>query len=247
MPAGTIPLAALVTDTVKPTPLQVTVVIAFTTAIGFTVTVKVNTPPVHAPDTGVTKYVPVLVIFVVFVKVPFKLGDTAAWLNPPVIPVPVGVPHVYVVPEGITPCVLLVGVMINETPLQDVNVIAFTIAFGLMVTRTVKVDPVQIPLSGVTVYVAVWEILVGLTKLPVIDEAPVPDTPPVSPPVTPGVNQLYVVPDGTIPLVALTGNTLKDTPLQVMAVMVVINAFGFSVTVTVNGLPVQLPVNGITV
>ena len=40
--------------TVKLVPLQITLVIAVTTAVGFTVTVTVNVVPLQLPETGVT-------------------------------------------------------------------------------------------------------------------------------------------------------------------------------------------------
>ena len=57
--------------TVNSTPLQLTVVIGLTTAVGLIVTVKVNdafTP--HNTVVGVTIYVAVCVIFVGFVNIP---------------------------------------------------------------------------------------------------------------------------------------------------------------------------------
>ena len=75
----------------------------------------------------------------------------------------------------------------------------------------------------------------------------VPDNPPVMPPVTIGADQLYNVPDGTIPLVPSVGVKLNDTPLQVVAVIAEITAVGLMVTDTVKGLPVQEPDTGVTV
>jgi hypothetical protein len=77
--------------------------------------------------------------------------------------------------------------------------------------------------------------------------APLPDAPPVIPPVTVGADQLYVVPDGTIPFVLLTGVTVNVEPLQTEEVIAFIAGVGFTVTVTVNVLPVQLPDRGVTV
>jgi len=85
-----------------------------------------------------------------------------------------------------------------------------------------------------------------LVKVPVNIVAPLPVVPPVKPPVTLGALQLYVVPAGTIPLLPLVGVALNCTPLQVIAVIALITAFGLTVTVTVNVAPVQLPVNGVT-
>ena len=74
----------------------------------------------------------------------------------------------------------------------------------------------------------------------------VADAPPVKP-VPVGTDQLYVVPVGIVPLVPFAGITVKLVPLQVVAVIAVITAIGFTVTVTVNGVPVQLPEVGVTV
>ncbi len=89
--------------------------------------------------------------------------------------------------------------------------------------------------------------MVGFAKVPLTNDADVPEAPPVSPPVTVGALQLYVVPAGTIPLVPLVGLTVNDIPLQVTDVIALITAVGFTVTVTVNTDPVQLPVIGVTV
>ena len=87
----------------------------------------------------------------------------------------------------------------------------------------------------------------GLVRLPPIVAELVALAPPVNPPVTPGVDQLYKVPDGTIPLVMLVGVTLNATPLQLTVLIAVITAVGLIVTVTVNAAPVQLPDNGVIV
>ena len=81
---------------------------------------------------------------------------------------------------------------------------------------------------------------------PLILLAPVADAPPVIPPVIAGTDQLYVVPAGTIPLVKFVGVAVKATPLHVIAVIGVITAVGFTVTVTENTTPVQLPLVGVT-
>ena len=74
----------------------------------------------------------------------------------------------------------------------------------------------------------------------------VPGAPPVIPPVTVGVDQLYNVPAGTMPLVPFVGVTAKNTPLHTTVVIAVITAAGFTFTVTVNIAPVQLPETGVT-
>ena len=79
-----------------------------------------------------------------------------------------------------------------------------------------------------------------------IEFVPVP--PPVIPPVTVGVDQLYNVPTGTMPFTPLVGVTVNMTPLQVIAVIAVMLTEGFTETVTVNVMPTpQLTVVGVTV
>jgi hypothetical protein len=94
------------------------------------------------------------------------------------------------VPAGTIPLVTLTGVTVKAAALQADVVIAVTAGTGLMVTVTVKVDPVQLPAVGVTVYVAVCGVLVGLVKLPLMLAAAVPAAPPVRPPVTTGAAQV---------------------------------------------------------
>ena len=93
-----------------------------------------------------------------------------AWLvpaAPPVIPpVTAGANHVYVVLAGTTPLVPLTGVTENAAALQVAAVIAVTAGLGFTVTVTVKVEPVQVPDVGVTVYVAVCAVFVGLVSVP---------------------------------------------------------------------------------
>ena len=133
-------------------------------------------------------------------------------------------------------------------PLQTVVLIGVTVAIGLIVTTTVNGEfTPHNTVVGVTVYVAVCVLLVGLFKVPVILIAPLPLAPPVSPPVTLGALQLYRVPAGTMPLVPLVGVTVNDTPLQLTVVIGVITAVGFRLTVKLNEPPIQLPVTGVTI
>ena len=79
---------------------------------------------------------------------------------------------------------------------------------------------------------------------------PVALTPPVKLPVTVGALHAYVVPVGRIPPPPLLGVTVNPVPLQVLAVLFAIVAIGFTVTVTVNVDPTQLPASplvGVTV
>ena len=76
---------------------------------------------------------------------------------------------------------------------------------------------------------------------------PILALPPVSPPVTTGADQLKVVPAGTTPFVTSAGVTVNALPLQTLTAMFVIAGVGLILTVTINGLPVQVPVTGVTV
>ena len=149
-------------------------------------------------------------------------------------------------PAGTIPLVIFTGITLNKIPLQLVVVILVTAGAGLTVTVTVNVAPVQPPDNGVTVYVAVCAVFVGLLSVPLIFAAAAPAAPPVKPPVTAGMAQLYVVPPGTISA-PFTGVTVKAVPPQVVATLFAIVAFGFTVTVTVKFAPVQPPDNGVTV
>ena len=166
--------------------------------------------------------------------------------NPPVKPAPVGADQLYVVPAGTVPFVPFTGVTVKPIPLQVVAVIAVITATGFTVTVTVNGVPVQVPDVGVTVYVAVCTALVGFTSVWLMILAPVADTPPVVPPVTIGADQLYVVPDGTIPLVPFTGVTLNTVPVVTVVLISVIVATGLIFAVTVNAEPVQVPDCGVT-
>ncbi len=87
--------------------------------------------------------------------------------------------------------VTLVGVALKANPPQILVLIGVTPATGLMVTVYVNVVPApQLTLVGVTIYVAVCAVLVGLVKLPVNIDAPLTVNPPVNPPVTLGADQL---------------------------------------------------------
>ena len=58
------------------------------------------------------------------------------------------------------------GVNVNALPLQASIAGTVTVAFGLMVTVYVNVAPSQFPVLGVTVYVAVCGVLLGLVSVP---------------------------------------------------------------------------------
>jgi hypothetical protein len=109
---------------------------------------------------------------------------------------------------------LFTGLTVNAVPLQTVVVRSWIEGLGLTVTVTVNVGPVQDPDVGVTVYVAVCVVLVGLVNVPVIDE-PDPVAPPVKPPVIVGAFQVYVVPAG---MIVVVGVTAKVPPVHIVAV-----------------------------
>ena len=132
------------------------VVIVLITAAGLRFTVTEKDAPVHDPDVGVTIYVALTTLIVVFVKVPVIELTPDACDKPPVNPLPVGTVHVYVVPAGTMPFVTFTGLTVNNTPPQPVVLIGVITAVGLIVT--VKLNDAFTPHKvdvGVIVYVAV--------------------------------------------------------------------------------------------
>ena len=65
--------------------------------------------------------------------------------------VPVGTDQVNVVPDGIIPFKISVGVMAKPVPLQVVAVKAFKNALGFKVIVRLNAAPVQTPDNGVTI------------------------------------------------------------------------------------------------
>ena len=107
---------------------------------------------------------------------------------------------------------------------------------GLTGTVTVKVEPVHVPIFGVTVYVAEATMFPVFVKVPVIVVLVVPAlaTPPLKP-VPVGVVHVYVVPAGTVPLATFVGVTVKPLPLHiVVAVIGVIAGVTFTVIVPIE-------------
>ena len=84
-------------------------------------------------------------------------------------------------------------------------------------------------------------------RLPDIFVCVVPAKPPVTPPETLGVAQLYVVPVGTMPSVAFVGVEVNVPELQIVAVIGFIDGFGLAVTTTVNVTPVHVFAVGVIV
>ena len=242
--AGIIPSVTSTGIVVKLPPLHIVAVRSLTAGTGLTVTVTVNVRPVHGPETGVTVYVAVPAELPVLVSAPVMLGPAPA--DPAeTVPVITGAFQLYVVPAGTTPSMPLVGLATNVAPLQIALVMAFIAGLGLTVIDTVNVAPVQLPDTGVTVYMAICGELFGLTSVPVI-AAPDPALPPESPPVTVGAVQVYVVPAGTMPLVTSTGVTVKVPSLHIASLIAVMDGLGSTSTVTENGVPLHPLAVGVT-
>ena len=145
------------------------------------------------------------------------------------------------------PFVILLGVTVNVVPLHIVALIGVTSGVGFTYTVTVNIAPTQLPDFGITLYVAVSIALVRFSKLPVIIVGlSVAESPPVIVPDTLGINQLYTVLPGTMPLPGFVGVTTKVTPLHTVVLIGVTSGVGFTYTVTVNIAPTQFPDFGIT-
>ena len=83
---------------------------------------------------------------------------------------------------GTIPLAPFAGVAVNKAAEQAVAVVVVIAGVGLIVTVTVKVAPTHDPMApevGVTVYIAVCAVMPELNKVPLMELAPVPDTPPV--------------------------------------------------------------------
>jgi hypothetical protein len=189
---------------IKDSPLHIVSRCAGTTGVGLIVTVNVNTSPAHpVGDNGVITYVAVCTVLVGLVNVPvIMLCDVPA--APPMIPpVTIGNDQLYVVPTGTISSPLipppLTGVNTKLSLLHIISSLALIEGVGLTVTVNVNTSPGHpVGDNGVITYVAVCTVLVGLVNVPVIILVPLADAPPVTPPVTVGADQLYVVPTGTI-------------------------------------------------
>lgn len=71
--------------------------------------------------------------------------------------------------------------------------------------------------------------------------APLPLAPPVKPPVTEGIDQLYVVPEGTMPFMGFTGVEVKLSPPQVVSTMLLMAGSGFTHKISVKESPLHEP------
>ena len=164
--------------------------------------------------------------------------DAPAPDTPPLTPVVViGADQLYVVPNGTIPLIPLVGEARNATPLHVTVLIDVIFTRGLSVRVNWNDAPVQPLVNGITVYVALCAVLVGLVRLPLILVCVNAAAPPVTPPVTIGADQLYVVPAGITPLVTFVGVNTNATPVQAVPVIAVTAASGLIVTVNWNVAP----------
>jgi hypothetical protein len=150
---GTIPFVTFVGVTTNGTPLHVTVVMAVTSGVGFSVTITVNAAPTQLPDCGITVYVTVCVVFVRLLKEPNTEARLFVADAPPVtVPVNVGTFQLYTLPSGTIPLVTFDGVTTNGTPLHVTVVIVLISAVGGTVTVTVNGAPSpQLAMLGVTI------------------------------------------------------------------------------------------------
>ena len=94
---------------------------------------------------------------------------------------------------------------------------------------------------AIILYVAVCKVLEGFDKVPPIVASAFPAAPPVKPPVTVGVDQVYVVPVGITSEFTPSASVKINASLLHAAVdFAVIIAFGLIVATTVKSAPVQL-------
>lgn len=137
-----------------------------------------------------------------------------------------------------------VNATVKPTPEQLLMFTLLIDASGNTCTVTVNGLEVHPPGTfGVTVYVAVCIVLVVLDKVPDTTDEAVLNAPPVIPPVTVGALQLYVVPDGIVPVNA----AVKLAPEQILKVTLFTDANGNTDTNPVNTAPLQPDESGVIV
>ena len=245
VPSGMIVVGALfVSRCVNVPPLHIVSLCAGTTGVGLIVTVNVNTAPAHpVGDNGVITYVAVCTVLVGLVNVPVMILCNVPDAPPVTPPVTVGADQLYFVPTGTISSPLmpppLTGVNTKLSLLHIISSLALIEGFGLIVTVNVNTSPGHpVGDNGVITYVAVCTVLVGLVSVPVIILVPLADAPPVTPPVTVGDDQLYVVPTGTIVVGALfIIECINVVPLHTVSLCAGITGIGLIVTVNVNTAP----------
>ena len=111
------------------------------------------------------------------------------------------------------------GATENASAEQTVAVFAATTGVGFIVTTTLKVEPTQVPLVGVTTYVTEIAEVVVLVRVPLKLASFVPKAKPVIPVAAAGADQLYVVVVGTTSLLLpSTGETVNADAEQVAIV-----------------------------
>ena len=115
------------------------------------------------------------------------------------------------------------------------------VGFGLMVTVAVKLLPGQLPMYGVTVYVATAAEEPVRVSVCEIDDCGVFCADPPVKPVPVGVLHVYVVPAGTTPSSTFVGTTLNATPVQPLPVTALIAGAGETIIETEVPLAEQEP------
>jgi hypothetical protein len=199
------------------------------TAVGFTVTVRLNGVPLHPLIPGVITYIALTGALVVLVSDSLirEVAPAPAMLD---IPATTALVHAKVAPG-----VELVAVYPNGVVLQIVCAAALVMTdVGLTVTTRLKGVPEQPPILGVIMYVTATGAVIVLIRDSLIDDvAPAPakleipaTTALVQANVAPAVDDVAVYPRGVL--------------LQIFAAPgLVITAVGLTVTVRLKGVPLH--------
>ena len=167
------------------------------------------------------------------VSVPVMALTAVDCESPPVTLVDIcGKDQVYSVPVGIIP---EEGVTLKVLAVQVVVVKLLICAAGFSVTVKVKVEA-QAPAAVLTVYTATVAEAVVLISVPVILLCGLGWVAPPENPEPVGPNQVYCVLAGTVPFTPSVGVTVNSANPQATAVIGVIFACGFTVTVNTNGV-----------
>jgi hypothetical protein len=205
------------------------------TAVGLTVTSRLNGVPAHVPEVGVITYLTTTDAVVVLSRLSF-IDEVA--------PLPIGfaIPTTTALVQAkVAPAVELVAVYPRGVLSHIVAVAALVItAVGLTVTSRLNGVPAHTPMVGVIIYLTTTDAVVVLSRLSFIDEvAPLPIG--LAIPTTTALVQAKVAP--AVELVAVYPRGVLSHTVAVAAL--VMTAVGWTVTSRLNGVPAHVPEVGV--
>lgn len=228
-------LPARATEVVAPEQIVCDAGVAVTFGVGFTVMVTVTGLPEQPPADGVIVYTTVPAVL--------PVADNVCAMEEPLPAEAPDAPLCVTVQENVVPATLLLNVTDVAVPEQIVWVagVAVTTGIGFTVMVTVTGVPVHPLADGVIEYTAVPAVVPVAVSVCAIDvplPADAPDTP-----------VCVTVQEKVVPVVKLDKEMPVVPPEQIVCDegVAVANGIGFTVMVTVTGVPEQPFANGVMV